>query len=435
MRALVGCVAVVWVAVVAASPAAAQDEETVALVGGMIVTGEGDPIPEGTVVIRGETIVSVGTGPAPAGARVVDCQGTVITAGFVGTQSSLGLEEISLEPSTVETGPEGDDVDAIRASFSAADGYNPTSTLIPVARRGGVTSAISTPQGGLVSGTSAWVDLAGSTLERSLGEGVLALHVSLGDGAVEAAGGTRSTALAALREALTDAQLYRTRRAAFDRRQVRDLSVSHQDLERLGMALAGDIPVVVRVARSHDILRVLALAQEFELRLVLAGAEEGWQVASQIADADVPVIVQPQTNMPAQFSMLHARYDNPTLLHAAGVRLILTTEDAHGLRNLRQEAGNAVAQGLPADVALRGLTSEPARVFGLEDRYGTLAANRVANVVVWTGDPFELTTWARNVFIRGRELPLTSRQTLLRDRYRQLDTVPRGRRGLPRVSE
>ena len=421
-------------AAAALAPAAATAQgETIAIVNGTVHTGEGEPLEGATVVVRDGRVVRVGPGDPPAGARVIDAEGGVITPGFVATDSPLGLVEILLEPSTADHAPEGDDADPVRASFSAADGYNPTSTLIPVARLGGVTSVIATPTGGLISGTSAWMDLAGPTLDDVMAEEATALHVDLTDSGIAAAGGTRSTALGRLREALDDARLYRTRRAAYDRRGVRELSLSRLDLERLSEALAGEIPVVVRVSRSHDILRVLALGRDYGLRLVLAGAEEGWRVARQIADADVPVIVQPLTNLPATFDQLHSRYDNAALLHAAGVRLIIATEGPHLVRNLRQEAGNAVAHGLPREAALRALTVEPARVFGTDDRYGTLAPGRVANLVVWTGDPFELTTWARAVLIRGRPVPMRSRQTLLFERYRDLDDVPRGQRGLPRV--
>lgn len=410
--------------------------EITALVGGTLMRDEGEPLSNATVILSGARIVSVTAGGAPpAGARVLDCTGTVITAGFVGTQEPIGLVEISLEAETADLGPEAEHSDPIRASFSAVDGYNPSSTLIPIARRGGVTSVVSTPVGGLVSGTSAWVDLFGPTLDDVLVREVAALHVDLDDGGVQAGGGARSSAINRLREAFDDARLYRTRRAAFDSRGLRELSISRLDLERLSQALGRDFPVVVRVSRSSDILRVLAFARSYGLRLVIAGAEEGWLVARQIAAADVPVILQPMTNLPSHFSRLHSRYDNAALLSQAGVRLVFTTDGPHGLRNLRQEAGNAIAHGLPPEIALRALTLEPARVFGVDDRYGAVAPGRVANLVVWTGDPFELTTWARNVFVRGQDVPLQTRQSLLFERYRDLATVPRGQRGLRRQSE
>ncbi len=424
-------------ALVALAPAVALAQpvgQPIALVGGTVLPGDGPAIENATVILQdGRVLRVIAGGAPPAGARTIDCAGTVLTPGFVGVGSPIGLVEIGLEPSTDDEAPEGDDVDPVRASFSAADGYNPRSTLIPVARRWGVTSVVSTPTGGLVAGTSAWMDLRGATLADAMVAERAALHVSLDDGGVEASGGARASALGLLREVLDDARLYRQRRASFDRRGLRELSVSHLDLDRLAEALAGDLPVVIRVARASDITRALELGRAYGLRVVLSGAEEGWMVAREIAAARVPVIVQPLTNLPSQFSRLHSRYDNAALLRAAGVTVILSAgDDAHGQRNLRQEAGNAIAAGMSREDALAALTVEPARAFGLEDRYGTIAPGRVANLVVWTGDPFELTTWARHVFIRGEDVPLTTRQTLLFERYRDLEAVPRGQRGLPR---
>ncbi len=424
--------AIVSLILALAAPAIAQD--SIALVGGTVLPGEGDPIENATVVIREGRVVSVGAGAAPTGARVIDCAGTVITPGFVATQTELGLLELELEPSTADQAPEGTVIDPVRASFAAIDGYNPLSTAIPVARRWGVTSVVSTPMGGLVSGTSAWMDLAGRTLDDVLVADRTALHASLSDDAVTAAGGARPAALNLLREVLEDARLFRTRGAAYDRRGLRELRVSRLDLERLAGALAGDYPVVIEAARQTDILRALAIGREYGLRVVIAGGQEAWMVAPQLAAANVPVIVRPMTNLPATFSQIHARYDNAAILHRAGVRVIISAESAHGQRNLRQEAGNAIATGLPRDAALRALTVEPARAFGVDDTHGTIAPGRVANIVVWTGDPFELTTWARHVIIRGRELPTTTRQTLLFERYRRLERAPRGQRGLPRAA-
>lgn len=407
---------------------ATAPETSFAIVGATVRTGEGPAIENATIVVRGERIVSVGAGAAPAGATVIDGAGMIVTPGLISTMTSIGLGEIELEQSARDAEPEGDDatIDPIRAAFSAADGYNPLSTLIPVARLGGITTAMSVPEGGLVSGTSAWVDLAGRAPGDVIARELLALHVSLDDEGVAAAGGARSSAITRLRELLEDARLFARQRAAFDRGDFRDTDISRLDLERVTQALAGTIPVVIRVSRASDILRTVALAREHGLRLVIAGAEEGWMVAPQLAEADVPVIVQPLTNLPERFSSLHARYDNAALLSRAGVRVMLMEAGAWDVRNLRQEAGNAVAWGMDPDAALAAITSLPAAVFGMDADYGAIAPGRLANLVVWSGDPFEMTTSPVHVFVRGRELPLRSRQTLLLERYRTLDTVPRG---------
>ncbi|GAB4213034.1 MAG: hypothetical protein OHK0013_36450 [Sandaracinaceae bacterium] len=397
-------------------------------------TGQGAEIPEATVVIAGERIARVVSGAvASAAPTVIDGHGLVLTPGFVAVETHLGLAEIELEASTRDTGHESAP-DAIRAAFTAIDGYNPLSTLIPVARLGGVLAAVSTPDGGLVPGTSSFVDLAGR--DRSVvRDAEAALHVDLGEGGVGAAHGARPAAIQRLRELFDDARLFARQRAAFDRAQMRETHVSRLDLERVVSALDGALPVVVRVSRAADILGVLALAEDYDLRLVLSGAEEAWMVADAIAAAGVPVIVQPLANLPSHFGALHSRYDNATLLAAAGVEVIFYEPGAWDVRNLRQEAGNAVAWGLPRDVALAAITSVPARVFDQGEGYGEIAAGRVASMVLWSGDPFETTTTVARVFVRGRELPLRSRQTALFERYRDLGTVRRGVRGLDAATQ
>ncbi len=400
-----------------------------AITGGRLRQGDGHDLENATIVIRGDRIVSVSAGgAAPHDARVIDATGMNITAGFVSLMTSIGLGEIELETSTMDIGQEGDDTDPIRAAFSASDGYNPLSTLIPVARLGGITSALSVPEGGLVPGTSAWVDLAGRTLESVVRDDTAALHISFDDGGFTAAHGARSQAVQDLRELFDDARLYARSHAGYDRGQFRDTDISRLDLERVAAALSGQMPIVIRTARASDILRVLALASEYGMHIVLAGVEEGWMVAQEIEAAHVPVIVEPLANLPTRFSALHTRYDNAALLSQAGVEVMLMSPGAWDVHNLRQEAGNAVANGMNWDAALRGVTSLPARVFGMDGQYGTVAANHIANIVVWSGDPFELTTAVRHVIIRGHDVPLVSRQSELFERYRSLDTVRRGYR-------
>ena len=205
---------------------------------------------------------------------------------------------------------------------------------------------------------------------------------------------------------------------------MRDLAAPAADLEALQPVLAGRLPLVITANRVFDIRNALRLAREFNLKVILHGAAEGWQVADEIARAGVGVILEPETDVPT-FDQLGARYSNPARLARAGVRLaIVGGGDGDGTvfntRLIRQEAGNAVATGLDWDAALRAVTLSPAEMFGVADRYGSLDAGKIANVVVWSGDPFEFSTGVEHVFIRGREVPLTSRQTELLERYRTL---------------
>jgi imidazolonepropionase-like amidohydrolase len=246
------------------------------------------------------------------------------------------------------------------------------------------------------------------------------MHVTLDESSREAGDGARAGTLARLRQLLTDARDYGRRRADFDRAQMRQLAAPAADLEALQPVLAGRMPLVVTAHRVFDIRNALRLAREFNLRLILAGAAEGWEVADEIARAQVPVLVVPLSNLPS-FNALGARYENAARLSAAGVKVaIVAGGDPHNARLVRQEAGNAVSYGMDPDAAFRAVTLGAAEILGIQDRYGSLEPGKIANVVVWSGDPFEFSTAVRHVWIRGRAIPLTSRQTELLERYRTL---------------
>ena len=393
-----------------------------------IWTGDGEVIEGGMLITSGERISAIGkAGPIPADAQVTSVNGAIITPGWVATEAPLGLMEIELETTTVDSRPRrAERSDAIRAGQSAVDGYNPLSTLLAVARRGGITSAVSTPDGGLVSGTSAWVDLVDRFPATAVVREDIALHANV----FEIEDASRPYALSKLRDALQSARLYSRSPDAYDRGQTRDLQLSVSDLDRLSRVFGGGLPLVVKVARGADILRVLSLAKGYALKLILSGVDEGWTVASQIAAARVPVVLDPTRNLPSSFSSLNSRRENAALLSAAGVNVIISTFDAHTAHNLRQLAGNAVAYGLSRKAALRALSLEPATAFGMGQNYGLLAPGKVANFSVWNGDPFELSTWATQVIVRGQPTSLSSRQDALFERYRDLGRVPRGRAGL-----
>jgi imidazolonepropionase-like amidohydrolase len=201
--------------------------------------------------------------------------------------------------------------------------------------------------------------------------------------------------------------------------------VSRLDLEALVPVVRGEIPLAITANRASDILAALRLARETNVRLILQGAAEGWLVAREIAAANVPVVINPLSNIPT-FDALGITFENAARLHAAGVRVVLASFDSHNARNLKQIAGNAVSHGMPHEAALRAVTLEPARVWGIADRYGSIEPGKDADLVVWSGDPFELTTLVEHVFIRGLQMPKETRQTELLQRYRQI-----GQQGLP----
>ncbi len=403
-----------------AVPAANKEEASpaIAYAGATVHLGNGEVIENATVVIAGGKIQQIGKNlAAPAGAALLPAKGMVITPGLVDALTSIGLVEIDLESST-RSDQQRATTDVIHAGFRAADAYNPASVVIAVARSEGLTSAGVMPTGGLISGQSAWVDLDGATAAEAVAAAPLALHVHL-DGDAPGEGAGHGTAILKVREAFDDARTFQKSRAAWERNQTRRFAPSRLDLEALAGALDEKLPVVFHVDRAADILAALAIAREFKLRPVIAGGAEAWKVAATLAAAKVPVIVFP-LQQPNSFDALGAREDNAALLDKAGVAVGVSTGETHNARKLRQVAGNAVRSGLPYQAALAAITRVPAEALGMGARYGTLAAGKAANLVVWSGDPLEISTQVLDVVIRGRRIPLKSRQSALLEKYRRL---------------
>jgi imidazolonepropionase-like amidohydrolase len=409
---------------VAQAPAVAP-AEVIAITNARLLTAAGPAIERGTIVIRDGRIAAVGVDVAvPAGARVIDGAGKVVTPGFIESATQIGIVEIPL--SADGTADQQTREPGIGAAFTVLDAFNPHSTVIPVTRVEGVTRALVIPggTGHVFVGQGAVMDLGGAHVPQSVTRAPAAMLALLGESGAGVAGGSRGTAMLRLRETLEDARDFGVNRRAFDAAQRRGYARSRLDLEALQPVLKGEVPLAVQANRASDLLAAMRLADEFKLRLVLMGAAEGWMVAEEIAKRKVPVVVKPLTNLPA-FDSLGATLENAARLTAAGVTIALSTFDTHNARNLRQEAGNAIAYGLAPEAALAAVTLTPARLWGVAERVGSLEAGKDADVVVWSGDPFELLTSAEHVFIRGVEVPRDTRQRQLLERYRDLKTMPR----------
>ena len=391
--------------------------QTIAITGGTVYPASGAKIDNATVLIRDGRIAAVGANVAvPAGATRIDAAGKWVTPGLIDAAGQMGLTEISAVPGTNEAFQRTSEV---AASFNVAEGINPASALIPITRVEGITSTVAWPLGQLIGGQGVMIDLDGATVEAMLVKSPAAIVADLSEESKDEGGGSRAGAAARLRRVFNDALEYSRRRADYSRAQMQQLAAAPADLEALLPVLRAQLPLVVYANRRSDIETALRIAREYKVRLILAGAAEGWQVADKIAAAGVPVLVQPLDNIPS-YDALGVRYENAALLAKAGVKVVLLETDTHKSYDLRQQAGNAVAYGMPWDQALRAVTLSPAEVFGVADRYGSLEVGKVANVVVWTGDPFEFSTGVEHVFIRGKEIPLRSRQTELLERYKSL---------------
>ena len=391
--------------------------QTIAITGGRVYPVSGPKIENATVLIRDGRIVAVGANvQVPAGAQQVNASGKWVTPGLIDVATQIGLTEIGAVEGTNEGTFRGDEV---AAAFNVLEGINPASQLIPVARIEGITTVVSGPGGGLISGQAVALDLWGDRVEDMVIKSPVALVGQINEGAKGTGGGSRAGVMARLRRLFNDAREYDRRRADYQRSQMQPLSAPVADLEAVLLVLRGELPIVLTANRRSDIENALRLAREYNLKLAIDGAVEGWQVADQLATVRVPVIINPLTDIPS-YDGLSPKLENAALLSKAGVQVIIASFDSHNSRNIKQLAGNAVAYGMDWDAALRAVTLSPATALGLADRYGSLEAGKVADVVVWSGDPFELSSAAEKVFIRGRDVPLTSRQKQLMERYRVL---------------
>lgn len=362
---------------------------------------------DGDILVRDGRIESVGTGLAPpADATVIEADGRPVTPGFFAGITELGLDEISAVESSVDSGLESK---RPQPEFDVTTAYNPFSSSIPVTRIEGFTWSLlgASESGSIIEGQGQAVSLGGG-YQSFLGERIL--FIDVGADASEQSAGSRAAQWMQLEHAMTEAGS--------------EVNWSPSPLLTLagrealqGFKTGGT--VVFNVDRASDILQVIRFSGRHGLNTVISGGAEAWMVADELAEAGVPVMVDALSNLPGNFDELGARLDNAALLHAAGVTFAFYGMGTHQARKLRQVAGNAVANGLPWEAALAALTRSPAAIFGLGSEYGRIEPDFIADLVIWTGDPLEVTTIAAQVIIAGKPIEMVSRQTLLRDRYLQ----------------
>jgi imidazolonepropionase-like amidohydrolase len=445
----------------AAAPLAAQ---TIAITGGTVALGDGSPPIQGaTVVIRDGRILAAGPDVAiPRGAEVVDARGKWVTPGIVAGFSRLGLSEVDLsaDGTTDDVARNG----PFSAAIDVAPAINPLTTTIPVNRADGVTRAIVAPSvaRNIFAGQGAVIDLGADmdpiTARRRF------QFVELGETGAGAAGGSRASAHVLFRNALREAAEQQrfavpvsssgvaeqgpdrdpvvrdpneSRLVGPNARRSEDVLLTRFDAAALVPVLQGRQYLLIHVERASDILQVIRLKREFpSLKPVIVGGTEGWTVADQIAASGIPVIASAANDLPASFEMLAATWSNVGRMLSAGVKVsigMIDDNDTRYLFNERQYAANLVglsqvpgATGVSWGEALAMITSAPAEAIGLGGQLGSLRNGRRADVVLWSGDPLEMTSAAEAVWIDGVRQPLETRQTKLRDRYRDLtpNTLP-----------
>jgi imidazolonepropionase-like amidohydrolase len=395
--------------------------QTIAITNGRVYPVSGPPIPNGTVLIRDGVIVAVGGNVTiPANAKRIDATGKVITPGLIHSTTELGLVEVDQVRSTNDVSAKGEN--NIAASFRVWDGLNPASTSFAPTRNEGVTTAAILPQGGLISGQAAVIDLVSGRTADMVRRAPVAMIAQI-DSPTAAGTTARGELIGKLRTLFDDVKFYLQHRLDYERAATRTLTAKRDDLEALIPVVEGHMLLIIDANRMDEIDAALDLARDYRLRIAISSGAEAWLCAARLAAARVPVLVGAMNNIPSSFATLNQRQENAGLLSRAGVTVILVTNGDGGdsrfnARNIKYEAGNAVAYGMSHDDALKAITLAPAELFGVAGRIGSLQEGRDANLVVWSGDPFEFSTQVEHVFIRGREVKEPSRQDMLTDRYK-----------------
>jgi len=380
--------------------------QTLVITDAKIVTNaKAGTIETGSILMRNGRIITIAQDiTTPAGAEEISAAGQWITPGLIVPFSQIGLVDISGEARTNDTRSEKS-----KTSISelAADSFNPKAVSIANTRLGGITHAVVSPDMGMniFSGIGLIADTSGD-FDSALNENAF-VYVQLGSRGADKAGGSRSAALAMLRAALDDAAAYPSR---YTGGPDNGDTLSRRDAEALALAARGYMPILIGADRASDILTIIDLKEDYgDLDIIIVGAAEGWLVADQIKKAEVK----------DSFDKVGASVDNIVKLDEAEVDYAIATLSAgvsHNVRVLTQHAGNAVGYGLAWNKAFAAVTSTPARWFRLND-LGTVEAGTKANMVIWDGDPLEVTSAPVMVFIDGEEQPMESRQRALRDRY------------------
>jgi imidazolonepropionase-like amidohydrolase len=437
-------------------PAQTQDHP-IALKGGKLLTITHGVIENGVVLMRAGKITAVGAASSvnlPAGSEVIDATGMTIYPGLIDSETHLGLTEIEAEAMTNDLVEPSDE---IMPHMHTAEAFHAESALIPVARVNGITNAIVAPESSdTLPGQDSFIQLAGANATEMLliRDNAMPLNFT-GDQRRNKGGfekhkfpSTRMGLAAQLRQAFIDAEDYQTKWADYERKKSeaanssagkgteKDRKTAAQNnnnnkekkseptppkrdlkLEALVPYLEGKKTIVLAAESSSDLQTAVSLAKEFKLKFVLNHISHSQAVLDYVAGLKVPVIVGPIYEAPKEDERYDAVYSLPAQLYQRGVKIIFASYNAHNVRNLPDQAGFATAFGLPYDEALKAITLNPAEIWGVADQLGSLDVGKTANVVVANGDPLDVKTDVKQVYIQGRPIPMTNRQTRLRDEY------------------
>ncbi|WP_075593524.1 amidohydrolase family protein [Pseudoalteromonas sp. PAB 2.2] len=380
--------------------------QSIAIINATIHTSTEQGVLEGaSVVIDEGKIVAINPESINAD-TTVDAQGQIVTAGFIGTMNQLGLVEVGAVAGSRDGGDDKASID-----FDPSLAFNPRSSLIPYARKGGITQDVIVPNGGesIFAGLASVVDLSGSF--DSVNQKQVALVVHLG----EKRKGSRAMSMKTLIDKLEGHK-------SAKKDDKKDPTTEQKILDKV---LSGEMPLIASVQRASDIYELVKLKDTFGINLVIHGGDDAVVVADTLAKANVPVIISSMANLPGSFDSMHANLANAGKLEKAGVKVIIGVagDSSHNVYQLRFDAGNAVSYGMTQEGALNAVTSNIADVFGLNS--GAIATGKRANLVMWSNDPFELKSHVSKMWINGEEVSTEARQDKLRERYTTESAMPR----------
>jgi imidazolonepropionase-like amidohydrolase len=405
-------------------PAPAQTKP-VAIKGATIHPVSGPDIPNGTIVFENGKITAIGPDAAiPSGAEVIDANGKHVYPGLINANTVLGLVEIGAVRATVDVEEAG----AINPNVRSITSVNPDSELIPVARAAGVLTALSVPEGGIISGQSAVLRLEGWTPEEMTVLSPAAMHLRWPNLTIDRRPRARKSvkdqqkeidkAQKQIRDAFQVARAYGQSRKNPGPDFKTDLR-----WEALMPVFEGKLPLFVHASSLAQIQAALAWAREMQLKIVLVDGDDAWRVAAQLKESDVPVILGPATSLPPRRDDDYdSGWSSAAKLQQAGVRFCIASNGRGAEtneRNVGYEAGLAAGYGLPKEEALKAVTLYPAQILGIADRLGSLETGKAATLIVTNGDPLDFPTQVEAAFVDGRKIDLSNRQTRLRDKYRE----------------
>lgn len=404
-----------------------KQERPIAIVGSTIHPVTGPTIPNGTIVLDGGKITAIGTSVAvPGGTEIINAAGKHVYPGLISPDTYIGLTEIGAVRASVDRNESG----RINPNVRAEVAFNPESEIIPVVRANGILLAVSSPSGGLISGTGAVMMMDGWTWEEMTFKAPAALYVSWPSMTVNRAPWVRQSEeeqikqreknLKELSDAFRDARAYMNARAAAGEKGLPYHAVDVR-WESMIPVLEKKVPVVVWASEVSQIQAAVAWAGQEDIRIIIGGGHDAWRVADVLKQKNIPVLAGGIHRLPARrFEAYDEPFKLPKRLYDAGIQFaIISQDEAPHERSLPFQAAHAAAYGLPKDEALKALTLYPAQIFGVADRVGSLEVGKDATLIITTDDPLEIMCQVEGAFIQGRKVDLTNRHTMLYEKYRE----------------